>query len=147
MEKQLVWKLFFNKVGFRKHFQCWCHIVAWMRLFLKLEEFVVYGYTKTFVNTVRCLMFKRKQEKNPKRLTYQPFHLAKISSSMRATTVGYIWKKLLTAAVELMWMAIQYWHTLLGPAYSNRDWRAFSRWRWWYSWGHGMRVWEWGGKW
>ena len=72
-----------------------------MRLFLELEEFVVFGYTKTFVNTVRCLMFKRKQEKNPKRLTYQPFHLAKISSGMRATTVGYIWKKLLTAAVEL----------------------------------------------
>ena len=61
-----------------------------MRLFLELEEFVVFGYTKTFVNTVRCLMFKRKQEKNPKRLTYQPFHLAKISSGMRATTVGYM---------------------------------------------------------
>ena len=72
-----------------------------MRLFLELEEFVVYGCSKTFVNTVRCFIFKRKQEKTQKRLTYQPFHLAKISFGMRATTVAYIWKKLLTAAVEL----------------------------------------------
>ena len=46
-------------------------------------------------------MFKRKQERKTKRLTYQPFHLAKMSFSMKTNTVTYIWKKLLAAGVEL----------------------------------------------
>ena len=46
-------------------------------------------------------MFKRKQERKRKRLTYQPFHPAKMSFSMRTNTVTYIWKKLLAAGVEL----------------------------------------------
>ena len=47
-------------------------------------------------------MFKRKQEKKTKRLTCQPFQLAKMSFGMRANRVTYIWKKLLTAAVEIL---------------------------------------------
>ena len=52
--------------------------------------------------------------KNPKQLTCQPFHLAKIAFDIKANTAAYIWKKLLTVAVQLitqyygMWMTVRW---------------------------------------
>ena len=71
-----------------------------MRGFFPNLKSVLYGHTKTSVNTARHLMFKMKQERK-KRFPTQPSHLAKMSFIIRVNTVAYIWERLLTAAVEL----------------------------------------------